>query len=89
MITLTVVVLSACITLYGGDVSVDQTALAYVSDDSPLLPQQSSVIVYCLFGCIPRLFIRSCYFLPPSTRPLGWHFLFFPSVFYCFESIHF
>ena len=73
-VALTVVVLSACVALYG-DESVAQTALAFVSDDPRLLPQHSSVIVYCLFGCIPRLFLRSCYILPPSAHPLGWHFL--------------
>ena len=49
-VALTVVVLSACVALYGGDESMDQTALAFVSDDPNLLPQHSSVIGFWLYS---------------------------------------
>lgn len=82
------VVSSACVALYGGGVSVDQTALAFVSDDPNLLPQQSSVLVYCLFGCIPRLFLRSCYILLHQLVHWDDIFCFFSAVINCPESIH-
>lgn len=50
------VVSSACIALYGGGVSMDRTALAFVSDDPNLLPQQSGVLVYCLLVVFPGYF---------------------------------
>jgi hypothetical protein len=57
MIALTVVVLSACVTLYGDDVSVDQTALAFVSDDSPFYCPNSLVLL-----CIAFLVVLPGYF---------------------------